>query len=171
MKALCVESNLSMLKALHASVEKSPDIVSAAAFDNEAAALEWAKSNSFDIAYLGVHMHSADRAAFAGKLLRMNPGLHIIFCKEYDSDAFQLHASGYLLKPMCSEDIQGGIDFINGAEEKSSLLTVRCFGSFDVFSHGEPISFKRLKTKELLAYLIDRKGAVVSSHEICAQLW
>lgn len=171
MKALCVESNLSMLKTLQNSVEKSPDIASVAAFDDESEALEWAKSNSFDIAFIGVHMHPADRAAFAGKLLRMYPGVHIIFCKEYNSDAFQLYASGYLLKPIGEESLESAIDHLKGAAKKNSLLTVRCFGSFDVFSQGVPISFNRLKTKELFAYLIDRRGAVVSSHEICAQLW
>ena len=36
---------------------------------------------------------------------------------------------------------------------------------------GEKLTFKRRKTKELLAFLVDRKGAGVTVKEIGARLW
>jgi len=45
---------------------------------------------------------------------------------------------------------------------------VKTFGNFDVYSKGEPIIFKRSKSKELLAYLIDRKGAGITKKEIAS---
>ena len=53
----------------------------------------------------------------------------------------------------------------------SKLLKVKCFGNFEVYSNGAPLIFKRTKTKELLAFLIDRNGAGVTTKQICAKLW
>ena len=50
-------------------------------------------------------------------------------------------------------------------------LVVHCFGNFEVFYDGKPLTFKRSKTKELFAFLVDRNGARVNSGEICARLW
>ena len=51
------------------------------------------------------------------------------------------------------------------------MITVRCFGEFEVYSHGKSVHFPRRKSKELLAYLIDRQGASVSGQKIAAVLW
>ena len=50
-------------------------------------------------------------------------------------------------------------------------LRVQCFGYFEVFWKGEPLMFGRRQTRELLAYLIDRKGASCTSEQIAAALW
>lgn len=50
-------------------------------------------------------------------------------------------------------------------------VVVRTFGNFDITVNGEPVHFKRAKSKELLAYLIDRQGAGVSRAEAFAVLW
>ena len=52
-----------------------------------------------------------------------------------------------------------------------SRLFARCFGSFEVFSQGRPFLFQRRKTKELLAFLIDQRGATCRAEEIGAVLW
>jgi DNA-binding SARP family transcriptional activator len=40
-----------------------------------------------------------------------------------------------------------------------------------VFADGKPLPFDRRKTKELLAFLIDRRGATCTAEEIIAALW
>lgn len=45
------------------------------------------------------------------------------------------------------------------------------FGNFEVYYNGEPIKFGYKKTKELLAYLIDRRGAMCTNNEIIAVIW
>ena len=54
---------------------------------------------------------------------------------------------------------------------EKDALSVRCFGDFAVFWRGEPLSFARRKTPELLALLIDRRGAPCSAEERAAVLW
>lgn len=50
-------------------------------------------------------------------------------------------------------------------------LLVQTFGNFEVFCQGKPVTFSRAKSKELLAYLIDRRGATVTTAEACGILW
>ena len=71
-----------------------------------------------------------------------------------------------------SEDsILGGTTLTNPQRLPNvDKLRVRCFGSFDVFFHGEPLIFRRSRTKELLAYLVDY-GGVCAAGEIIDALW
>ena len=43
--------------------------------------------------------------------------------------------------------------------------------SFQVYVDGKPIGFKLAKSKEILAYLVDRQGAGVSRAELFAAVW
>ena len=54
---------------------------------------------------------------------------------------------------------------------KEEKIQVQCFGSFEVFWKGMPIMFSRGQTKELFAYLIDRKGNECTPEEIAGILW
>ena len=51
------------------------------------------------------------------------------------------------------------------------LLTIKCFGNFEVLYNGEILPFKRKKAKELLAVLVDRNGAGMTAKQICAILF
>lgn len=47
---------------------------------------------------------------------------------------------------------------------------VHTFGNFEAFWKDRPLDWERDKAKELLAYLVDRRGAAVSSAEIALVL-
>ena len=110
----------------------------------------------------------------AEKLLEQQPHCKIVFCtghEEYAVSAFQLHVSGYLMKPITPEAVQKEIDHIKGVIATEKLLTIKCFGNFEVLHNGEFLSFKRKKAKELLAVLIDRNGAGMTAKQICTILF
>ena len=75
------------------------------------------------------------------------------------------------MKPVSEEDVQGEIDNIKGLRQKEKPLTVKCFGNFEVYAKNEKVMFKRLKSKELFAFLIDRNGAGMTAKQICAVLF
>ena len=75
------------------------------------------------------------------------------------------------MKPVSAEDVQGEINNIKGVRQKEKLLTVKCFGNFEVYAKNEKVMFKRLKSKELFAFLIDRNGAGMTAKQICAVLF
>lgn len=52
-----------------------------------------------------------------------------------------------------------------------SGIYIRTFGFFEVFVHGEALLIQNAKAKELLALLVDRRGAYVSQGDIIACLW
>lgn len=174
MIAITVDDECSMLKALTVAVSVSPDIASVTEFSTCSSALEWAAENWMDIAFLDISMRGMGGLALAEKLLAIHPDCKIIFCTgymKYAVDAFKIHVSGYLMKPITAEAVQKEIDHIKRYKAKEKSLTVKCFGNFEVYGRGEKLAFKRSKTKELLAFLIDRKGAGVTSKQICAVLW
>ncbi|MGN1137493.1 MAG: LytR/AlgR family response regulator transcription factor [Oscillospiraceae bacterium] len=171
MNALTVDDEKLMLNALSAAVKASPDIDAVTEFSSCSAALEWARENTADIAFLDISMRGMGGLALAEKLLELQPKMKIIFCtghSEYAVDAFRIHVSGYLMKPITPDAVQREIDHIKSESGAKKLLTIRCFGTFDVFADGKPLVFKRSIAKEILAVLTDRCGAGITSKQICA---
>ena len=174
MIAIAVDDEALMLGALVAAVEASPDITAVNKFSDCDAALEFVQENSVDIAFLDINMRGMGGLALAEKIRAVCPDCKIVFCtgyEEYAIPAFKLHASGYLMKPISAEDVQGEIDNIIGVRNKEKPLTVKCFGNFEVYVNNQRLMFKRLKTKELFAFLVDRNGASMTAKQICAVLF
>ena len=174
MKAIAVDDEVLMLGALSAAIEASPDITSVAKFSGCDEALEFVKDNHVDIAFLDINMRGMGGLSLAEKILAARPSCKVVFCtgyEEYAVPAFKLHASGYLMKPISAKDVQSEIDNIKGVRQKEKPITVKCFGNFEVYSKDEKLVFKRSKTKELFAFLVDRNGAGMTAKQICAVLF
>ena len=174
MIAIAVDDEILMLGALVAAIKASPDISEVSQFSNCDEALAFAKENSVDIAFLDINMRGMGGLALAEKIIGVCPDCKIVFCtgyEEYAISAFKLHASGYLMKPVSAKDVQAEIDNIKGIRQREKPLTVKCFGNFEVYAKGEKLTFKRSKTKELFAFLVDRNGAGVTVAEIGVALW
>ena len=174
MIAIAVDDEILMLGALVAAVKASPDISEVSQFSGCDDALTFVKENPVDIAFLDINMRGMGGLALAEKITGVCPECKIVFCtgyEEYAIPAFRLHASGYLLKPISAKDVQIEIDNIKGIRQNQKPLTVKCFGTFEVYARGEKLTFKRSKTKELFAFLVDRNGAGVTVAEIGAALW
>ena len=138
-------------------------------------ALEEVEKRHFDIAFLDIEMPGMNGVELAKKIKKIAPDTNIIFSTaypQYAGDAFSLHASGYITKPLNREKVMIEIDDLRHPVENDDRgLRVQAFGNFEVFFDGKPLHFKYAKTKELLAYLIDRNCAVVDIGEIRAILW
>ena len=129
-----------------------------------------------DVAFLDIRMRGMSGIELAKILIGQNPRINIIFTtgyEEYMRDAFLLYASGYALKPVTEEKILEEFEHLRYPveEESHTQIFVQAFGNFEVFYDGKPVSFSYLKTKEMLAYLVDRRGSLVSNAELLAVLW
>lgn len=86
-----------------------------------------------------------------------------------------LHASGYLMKPVQAENIRRELAVLRFTPEEASAgtekLHVRCFGTFQALYRGKPLPFTYRKTYELLAALIDKHGAMVTAAALEMILW
>ena len=174
MKAIAVDDEIYMLETLEEAVRASSDIESVETFSSCSSALAYATENPIDVAFLDINMRGIGGLGLAEKLMELQPRCKIIFCTgygEYAVSAFQLHASGYLMKPITPEAVQKEIDHIKGIRATEKLLTIKCFGNFEALHGGEVLPFKRKKAKELLAVLVDRNGAGMTAKQICAILF
>ena len=174
MIAIAVDDERPMLGALTEALSASPDIRQVHSFSTCSAALEWLETGKADVAFLDISMRGIGGLALAEKIGQMQPDCKIVFCTGYEKyalDAIQLRCSGYLIKPITAQAVQKELDHIKNPSTSSRALTVKCFGTFEVFSKGQVLNFKRTKAKELLAVLIDRNGAGMTGKQICAVLW
>ena len=174
MIAIAVDDEILMLGALVSAIKASPDISEVLQFSDCDEALDFVKEKAVDVAFLDINMRGMGGLALAEKIISFCPECKIVFCtgyEEYAIPAFKLHASGYLMKPVSAKDIQVEIDNIKGIRQSQKPLTVKCFGTFEVYARGEKLTFKRSKTKELFAFLVDRNGAGVTVAEIGVALW
>lgn len=174
MKAIAVDDEIYMLETLEEAVRASSDVTQVECFSTCSGALAYATENPIDIAFLDINMRGIGGLGLAEKLMELHPRCKIVFCTgygEYAVSAFQLHVSGYLMKPITAEAVQKEIDHIKGIKPTEKLLTIKCFGNFEVLYNGEILPFKRKKSKELLAVLVDRNGAGMTAKQICAILF
>ena len=174
MIVIAVDDEELMLRALVRAISASPDIKEVVKFSNCEKALDYVKENTIDVAFLDINMRGMGGIALAEKIIKLRPNSKIVFCtgyEEYAIPAFKLHASGYLMKPISAEDVQNEIDNIKGVRKKEKLLEAKCFGNFEIYVKGESVSFKRSRTKELFAFLVDRRGAGMTVKQICAVLF
>ena len=174
MRAIVVDDEIYMLENLEEAVTASQDIEQTEAFSSCSAALAYASENPVDIAFLDINMRGIGGLGLAEKLMQIHPQCKIIFCtgyEEYAVTAFKLHVSGYLMKPITPEAVQKEIDHIKGIKAEENMLTIKCFGNFEVLYNGEILPFKRTMAKELLAVLVDRQGTSMTVKQLCAVLF
>lgn len=184
MKILAVDDEKIILNSFVEEVKKvfpNGDIHS---FSDGKEALDYLKEiidagEKLSYAFLDIKLRGMTGIELAKDIKKLCPDTHIIFCTGYSEYAFQAYdvfAKGYLLKPVVAEHIKRTLDqmITDWRKEVTELpknIRVQTFGNFAVFVDDKPIVFEREKAKELLAYLIDRKGASVSSAEIATVLW
>lgn len=139
-------------------------------------ALQWCEENNgADAAFLDIEMPGITGVGLAGELIKRYPNINIIFTTGYDEyavEAMAMRASGYVLKPVTADKIRTELNNLrNPAQNREERLYIRTFGTFEVFLDGKPVKFRYQKTKELLAWLVDRRGALSTNKEIASVLW
>lgn len=176
MKILLVDDEQLQLMRLENACKKVLPDDEFLSFSNPLKAFECSKANKIDIAFLDIEMPGMNGIQLAKKLKGVNPQTKIIFVtayNEYALEAFKVHASGYVTKPVNEVKIREEINAL-GTEiglKNTRKVQVKCFGNFEVFYNGEPIRFSYKKSKEVFAYLIDREGSSININELNAVLW
>ena len=168
-------------RALHLLTETIQRILPDAALfpcSKASEALACAEENTVQIAFLDVQMRAMTGLELARKLKNAQPNINIIFVtgyNEYTGQAMQLHASGYIEKPVTEEKIRREIEDLRHpilVQAPQACLRVSCFGNFEVFQRsGEPLHFSRSKSKECFAYLVSRCGNTCTLRELAAVLF
>lgn len=145
-----------------------------ACFTTVREAIDYAKNHKIDVGFLDIEMGAVSGIVLAKTLKELQPDMAVVFVTshvQYAVEAFRIHATGYLLKPVDENDLRNELLFLYPEEKETKKIKVKTFGGFDVFVNGKALVFKRTKSKELLALLIDKKGNTITAREGCAVLW
>jgi len=164
------------LELLSASIRAARPEAELFAFNDPLELLEFAGQKKADVAFLDIQMYGMTGIELAKRLKDLMPEINIIFVtgySQYTGDALKLRASGYVMKPTTKEMIETELANLRRpvTEKKTSRLRVQCFGNFEVYADGQPLRFEFSRTKELFAYLVDRRGAPANTGELCCALW
>ena len=173
---LCVDSDIQALKHTVSLCREMPGCSETAGFTRAEEAAKWLKENTADVAVLETVTADMDGMTLAARIRKRYPDTRIIFATgdaRYAVDAFALHVSGYLMKPVSAERLHAEIAYALSVRHSGNTahISVQTFGNFDISVNGKPVIFARSKAKELLAYLVDRQGSSVARAEVFTVLW
>ena len=176
MKVLLVDDEQLQLIRLEGACKNVLPDATFLSLSNPVKALEVSKNGDIDLAFLDIEMPEINGIKLENKLKAINPKTKIIFVtafNDYALEAYKLHASGYITKPVSEEQIKEEIDELNKTIDliSNKRLQIKCFGNFEIFHNGEPVKFSYQKSKEVFAYLIDREGSLININEINAVMW
>lgn len=174
MKVVVLDDEELALENLIECVEKCKPDAEIVGFQYAEDVLDYLETNTCDCAFLDIEMSGMNGVNLAKILKEKNRNINIIFStgfSEYRGDAFDMHASGYILKPITVEKVKKELENLRYPIKDESRITIKCFGNFEVYIDSKPVQFRYNKTKELLAYLIDRKGALCTNDEIMVALF
>lgn len=176
---IAVDDEKFALQLLEEAILKAMPNCSLATFASAAAAMEYARENTVDVAFLDIEMPQTGGLILAKRLKELYARTNIVFVtghSDYAVDAFSVAASGYVLKPVGPDSIRHEMENLRHLVRFPTMFPkegvwVQAFGHFDIFVDGKPVVFKLAKSKEILAYLIDRRGSSVEKRELAAILW
>ena len=175
MNIIAVDDEKHALHELEKAIRHAVKDACVNGFDLVSSALDYASNNKVDIAFLDIELAGMNGLHLAKKLKDIYGKTNIIFVtgySKYMGDAFALHASGYVMKPINPARVLHEIENIRHPVMRPDKgIRVQCFGNFAIFVDGSPVLFGRTKSMEILAYLVDRKGASITKKELAAVLW
>lgn len=176
MRAICVEDEQPLREQTLSLLEELPLIRSALGFSNGSDALRWLEGHRAELALLDIHLPGMNGMELAARIKTRWPSMAVIFLTEdprFALEAFELHADGYILKPLTRERLREETEFalVRRPDPEEGRVEVITFGEFSVFTEGREIVFRQAKCRELLAYLVDRRGGSVTRAEAFAILW
>ena len=177
MTILCVDDEALILQLAVSMCRELPGISDVQGFRSAAEAIKWLETHTADVALLDINMPGINGLMLAKVIRETHPDTAVIFLTgypQYALEAIGMHVSGYLLKPIDRERLAGEVAYAlshHPAQKSHAHIAVQTFGGFDLYVNGQKAAFKRSKSKELLAYLVDRQGASVKRAAAFAILW
>lgn len=175
MKVLCVDGNTERLNSLVQIVKKAFPLATTDAETDGDNACYLAERRGYDAVLTETKWAGGDGLKVARYIHDVSPKTKVIFVtrqEKYALPAFPTRACGYLISPVSQENLKEEFaDLQLCEEEKSHRVEAKTFGNFELLCDGNAVKFSRSKTKELIAYLVDRRGTSSSASEIIVNLW
>lgn len=145
-------------------------------FESSPAALAEARNRDIDVALLAVDLPEIGGLDLGQYLKDLHPLINLIYLSKTRDCAYEAmtqHASGCLVTPFSRADLRRELDDLRHpeSEKRQKRVFAQTFGNFEFFVDGHPVAFKYTRTKEMVALLVNNRGAQTTNGEIIAALW
>lgn len=174
MHVIYVDDEQPALDNFRLTVASFLEISSLEMFQSGEAALQWTKEHMVDVAFLDMEMPGLHGIGLALKLREINPDIRVVFItaySQYAMDAWGVDATGYVLKPYTSGDIQKELRKCVYKPLPSQRVVIQTIPTLAVTVDGKALHLAGAKTRELFALLIDRGDRGITTGEGIAYLW
>ena len=176
MTVLAVDANAEALERIAHIVAALRPEAEVLRFESSLEALAAAREREIDVALLEAELPELSGLDLGQYLKELNPLVNLIFLSDtvdFGYQALALHASGYLVKPVVEAAVRSELDDLRHPEAQKNHKRVfaQTFGNFELFVDGKPVVFKYNRTREIVALLVNNRGAQTTNGEIIGALW
>ena len=176
MRIFAIDDEPNMLRLLHEAIAQAAPEAEITDFHLGSDAISFIADNwSYpDVIFSDIRMPGLTGLELAVRLKELSPNTKLVFVSAFDYalDSYRLHVGGYILKPVDAQRVREELDnLFPQYANPPKKLRVQCFGSFEVFFDDSPLWFARKQSKEVFAYLVDRRGVSCTADEIIATIW
>lgn len=176
MNIIVVDDEPAVLSLMGKAIPKAAPGEAPVCFSNAQDALQHAKEQPVDVAFLDIEMGDSSGLQLAKVLTKIKPDMNIIFVTgytEYMDEAFQLYASGYVRKPPRVERLKKELQNLRYKPEDQKLPDTIGAYAFDhsagrVFLYGKDLLLTPMQYK-ILIHLMSNPGKFLSAKELYAK--
>ena len=181
MNILIVDDEVDTLNEINFYVKKHEAFDYVVTCTNPLQALEEVEKLQFDAALLDIEMPVMNGLELAEQLLNISSDMKVVFITAYNSyatEAFDVNAIDYVLKPIREERLVKALDRLvnkgrNNLQEKVGRpnISIYTLGKFVVKIGEEVVKWNRKKSTELFAYLLENREMPIHKEKLCDLLW
>lgn len=174
MKAIIIADDVLSFRKVIKSIDAEATIELLKAFTSLNTVESYVSSNKIDVIFVDITSGKEEKLNLIQKIRNQGKRIFIVLISDSKDDsyvAYNNHAIGFLLKPINPDRVVEEIEniFLISPELRINVEVIT-FGNFSVLKNGIPITFTYRKSKEILAYLVDKQGTQVDWPTLAAEV-
>lgn len=175
MNVIVVDDEISPLLTFSSHIFDNPEITANMFSTQIDAALDFARKNYCKAVFLDINMPKINGIDLAKEFIKINPDVKVVFITGYAQNVEEIKKElgdnfyAFCYKPYDRTDLNAILE--NLVQDSEITVTFKAFSHFDCYVGNTVVDFNRAKSKELLALLVDRRGATVTMEEAITCLW
>lgn len=179
MRLFAVDDEAAVLNELRSLLLEFDGDTEISVFTDPREALAQAACGSVDCVLLDIGMAGMNGLELAEQLQRKCPRILIVYITAYNSyatEAFELSAIDYVLKPIRRERLFKAMEKVRAriaerAPDGRGEYSILTFGRLVVMHNRHAVQWQRNKSEEIFAYLLENAGVPVHKDTLCELVW